>query len=595
MRPESTPSWPTTALPTSSRTATTAARVGEAVGPLADGPHVMWARATDAVGLVDASPAKFEWVIDTRSPETVITSGPALVGTGEGASFAFEDPEEPDNDRFECRLDGGAWSECDGGALTIPAASLTVGPHMVEVRTCLEDGPADLACDPSPATWGFAVSAARCPNDVQAPVMACRADMNVECAGGAGVVDAAALAPSVSDACGEVVTAHEGGDPLVLGDNPVVFWARDGNGNTASCLTLVSVVDTLAPTVTCPADVEVDSDPGVCGAALTVDAATAGDGCDGAESLLIVSDAPSVFPVGVTTVTHRVIDRAGHAAECTQEVTVRDAELPVLTCTESITVDAPADACAWEGALSAESSDNCGETLELEEASGSFPVGTREVTFTALDVGGHKRSCTTVLTVRDVTAPTVACDDFTGSVPAILHAQFADACGVTALVKEVRCVRADADEAADECPPVPRGDTLEVRTRPREEAVRVTWVIEARDASDNVETIECAFALEADADQDGVIDAEDICPDALDPDQLDGDGDGFGDACDVCPTVANRDQADRDGDGIGDDCEPDISITAVGGGGCDGGGVGIGIFALLALAIRRRRSRQVDG
>lgn len=561
----------------------------EVVGPLADGVHVMWVRATDAAGLTDASPARFEWVIDTRSPETVITSGPGLVGVSETARFAFEDPEAPDHDAFECRVDGGPWVECDGGALAIAGATLGVGAHTLEVRSCRDEGPVELRCDPSPATWGFSVSAARCPSDTEAPVMTCQVGVSLECVGGGAALDVAALAPSVSDGCGEVVVAHEGGAALVPGDNPVVFFARDGNGNVASCLTVVSVRDTVAPTIVCPEDVEVDNDAGLCGAAVTVEAATVADGCEAVEALLVVNDAPSPFPVGATTVTHRVIDRAGHAAECEQVVTVRDVELPEITCSESITVDAPADACAWEGALSAESSDNCGDTLELEEASGSFPVGSREVTFTALDEGGHKRSCATTLTVRDVTAPTVECEAFAGRVPAILHARFEDACGATAVVKEVRCVRVEGGEVAGECPPLARGDTLEVRARPRAEDVRVTWAIEARDASDNVATVECELELEADADQDGVIDADDICPEALDPEQLDGDGDGFGDACDVCPMVADRGQADRDGDGIGDACEPDIRVTAEGGAGCDGGGVGVGLMALLALVLWRRR------
>ncbi|MEX1195695.1 MAG: hypothetical protein WD904_08960 [Dehalococcoidia bacterium] len=38
-----------------------------------------------------------------------------------------------------------------------------------------------------------------------------------------------------------------------------------------------------------------------------------------------------------------------------------------------------------------------------------------------------------------------------------------------------------------------------------------------------------------DADFDGIIDADDICPEEADPGQENSDGDGLGDACDVCP------------------------------------------------------------
>jgi Ca2+-binding RTX toxin-like protein len=75
---------------------------------------------------------------------------------------------------------------------------------------------------------------------------------------------------------------------------------------------------------------------------------------------------------------------------------------------------------------------------------------------------------------------------------------------------------------------------------------------------------------DGDADEDGVLDSVDNCPETSNADQGDGDGDGIGDACqaepdadedgvsdeaDNCPEVANEEQIDSDGDGIGDACE----------------------------------------
>ncbi|MGY8949963.1 MAG: thrombospondin type 3 repeat-containing protein, partial [Flavobacteriales bacterium] len=68
----------------------------------------------------------------------------------------------------------------------------------------------------------------------------------------------------------------------------------------------------------------------------------------------------------------------------------------------------------------------------------------------------------------------------------------------------------------------------------------------------------------SDADGDGIIDTQDICPTIANPDQADSDGNGEGDACqdtdgdgildknDICPIIVNPGQEDSDGDGIGD-------------------------------------------
>lgn len=65
-----------------------------------------------------------------------------------------------------------------------------------------------------------------------------------------------------------------------------------------------------------------------------------------------------------------------------------------------------------------------------------------------------------------------------------------------------------------------------------------------------------------DADGDGVLDCDDLCPLVNDPLQGDLDGDGIGDLCDNCPWVANPGQEDEDGNGVGDACD-DIGIAEI--------------------------------
>ena len=58
-----------------------------------------------------------------------------------------------------------------------------------------------------------------------------------------------------------------------------------------------------------------------------------------------------------------------------------------------------------------------------------------------------------------------------------------------------------------------------------------------------------------DADNDGIPDATDNCPQASNSGQADKDSDGSGDVCDNCPDVPNSQQVDFDGDGYGDACD----------------------------------------
>ncbi len=89
-----------------------------------------------------------------------------------------------------------------------------------------------------------------------------------------------------------------------------------------------------------------------------------------------------------------------------------------------------------------------------------------------------------------------------------------------------------------------------------------------------------------DTDGDGILNANDNCPDTYNPGQEDGDSDGIGDVCDNCATIYNPGQADGDGDGVGDVCDncPTTANTNQADGDADGVGDACDNCAAIANA-----------
>lgn len=90
------------------------------------------------------------------------------------------------------------------------------------------------------------------------------------------------------------------------------------------------------------------------------------------------------------------------------------------------------------------------------------------------------------------------------------------------------------------------------------------------DANNNGLPDECEF----DTDGDGVVDVDDNCPWAYNPDQADYDNDQVGDLCDNCPEVPNPYQEDADADGYGDVCDNCRAVANPDQADADGDGVG---------------------
>lgn len=108
--------------------------------------------------------------------------------------------------------------------------------------------------------------------------------------------------------------------PFPLGAHVITWRATDAAGNTAVATQSIIVRDTTPPVLTVPAPATAPSTSPV-----TVDIGTA-TATDLFGPVIVINDAPSVFPIGVTTVNWTAIDANGNRVTATQTVTI-DASL----------------------------------------------------------------------------------------------------------------------------------------------------------------------------------------------------------------------------------------------------------------------------
>ncbi|MCK6694603.1 MAG: HYR domain-containing protein, partial [Thermoanaerobaculia bacterium] len=195
------------------------------------------------------------------------------------------------------------------------------------------------------------------------------------------------------------------------------FEVSDEAGNSVSCSFTITVNDAELPTIDCPDNIAVNTDPGQCTAVVTFSGVTFDDNCPGETVTQITGLASgAAYPVGVTTNTYVVEDVAGNSTTCAFTVTVSDAQLPVFTaCPMSATVVNNPNVCGAVVNYTVTATDNCPDlevNLTAGLASGSlFPIGSTTVTYVAEDASGNLATCSFTITVLDTQLPTIECSD----------------------------------------------------------------------------------------------------------------------------------------------------------------------------------------
>lgn len=183
------------------------------------------------------------------------------------------------------------------------------------------------------------------------------------------------------------------------------------NCTTTVVVTVGIAADAIAPSiVACPANITLNSDPGVCGAIATWLAPTTTDNCSATISQTAGLANGALFPIGTNTVSYLAQDLAGNTALCSFTVTVIDTENPIIVnCPNNINISNNTGICGGTATWTSPTvTDNCSANISQTQGltSGSiFPLGTSTIQYIAADPAGNKDTCTFTVTVSDTENP----------------------------------------------------------------------------------------------------------------------------------------------------------------------------------------------
>ena len=209
-----------------------------------------------------------------------------------------------------------------------------------------------------------------------------------------------------------VTSSHASGDFFEVGTTTVEYTATDSSGNITLTAFDVVVEDSELPLITqMPESITSTNDLDSCGAVINWIDPLSSDNCSLLE--LVSSHVNGdIFPIGLTTVTYTATDTAGNVSTSSFDITVADTQAPQISQTPSdVVIDSQAGICGsvfeW---TSPSITDNClGTNVHESHSSGTeFPVGTTEISYTAIDATGNVTQSFFSVTVIDVENPMIS-------------------------------------------------------------------------------------------------------------------------------------------------------------------------------------------
>ncbi len=226
-------------------------------------------------------------------------------------------------------------------------------------------------------------------------------------------------------------------DRLTVGLYTLTYDVSDAAGNVAiTQLRQITMQDHRAPVVTVPATITVAATDNLGTVSSNTEiaaflaAASANDADEGA--LAVSHDAPTTFPLGVTTVTFSAADSEGNSGFALSSVNVVDLTAPVVLLVGDSVVTLPIGASYVEaGAMASDNVDgDISVNIVIEGSVDSSVLGATTLVYRISDAADNEASVTRSLTVQDGSAPIV-------TPPADITITTVDASGVSITHQEI--------------------------------------------------------------------------------------------------------------------------------------------------------------
>ncbi|HLL06301.1 MAG TPA: DUF5011 domain-containing protein [Myxococcaceae bacterium] len=245
--------------------------------------------------------------------------------------------------------------------------------------------------------------------DTIAPRITCPASSTFEC--GVGTASPESNPATATDNCGApYVTYTMEGEAFSLGSARSVRWIADDGSHEASCTSAVTMVDTLAPSLSLngPARLRLECNVD----SYSEQRAFSHDACAGSLSdRVAISSTVNTAARGLYSVNYRVTDPSGHSAQANREVEVVDTRAPALALNgaASMALECGVDSYTEPRAVA---SDVCAGDLSGAVAiSGTVNTAARglyAVSYRVADGAGNVATATRNVTVADTKAPALA-------------------------------------------------------------------------------------------------------------------------------------------------------------------------------------------